>query len=185
MAPPHGGFAVRDTRLRYGIVFARKALVGGLIGAALFPSSAAARIPDFVLLPPKSPPVRFGVPVPGALQSPFGYRWGRLHSGVDLDGETGDPVRAALPGRVTAAGYLNHYSGYGLTVKIRHDDGLATMYAHLSSANVRVGQEVRQGEVVGRVGCTGSCTGSHLHFEVRVRGMLTDPLGFLGKRLSR
>jgi murein DD-endopeptidase MepM/ murein hydrolase activator NlpD len=167
-------------------MFAQKALVAGLIMAAVITPSASARIPDFVLLPPKPEfePLRFAYPVPGSLQSPFGYRWGRLHSGVDLDGETGDPVRAALPGRVTAAAYLRDYSGYGLTVKIRHGRWLVTMYAHLSSASVRVGQEVRQGEVIGRVGCTGSCTGSHLHFEVHVRGKATDPLQFLGKRLA-
>jgi len=166
-------------------VIAQKALVGGLVAAAVLAPPAAARIPDFAMLPPKNSPVRFGYPVPGSLQSPFGYRWGRLHSGVDLDGETGDPVRAALPGRVTAAAYLRHYSGYGLTVKIRHGRWLVTMYAHLSSARVRVGQEVRQGDVIGRVGCTGSCTGSHLHFEVHVRGKATDPLRFLGNASVR
>jgi murein DD-endopeptidase MepM/ murein hydrolase activator NlpD len=167
-------------------VFAQKAFVAGLITAAILAPPAAARIPDFVMSPPRPEPepVRFGVPVPGSVQSGFGYRWGRMHWGVDLDGETGDPVRAALPGRVTAAGYLHHYFGYGLTVRIRHEDGLVTMYAHLSSARVRVGQEIRQGDVVGHVGCTGSCTGSHLHFEVHVRGRATDPLQFLGRRLA-
>jgi murein DD-endopeptidase MepM/ murein hydrolase activator NlpD len=161
-------------------VIAQKALAG-LIAAAVFASPAAARIPDFVLLPQRLQPVRFERPVPGALQSPFGYRWGRFHSGVDLDGESGDLVRAALPGRVTAVGWLHNYSGYGLVVKLRHDGGLATMYAHLSAARVRVGQEIQQGDVIGRVGCTGSCTGSHLHFEVRVHGRLMDPMRFLGK----
>ena len=165
---------------------AQKALVGGLIAAAVLAPSAAARIPDFVMLPPRPQPepVRVAFPVPGAVMSPFGYRWGRLHSGVDLDGETGDPVRAALPGRVAAVGYLNHYSGYGLVVKVRHSRRLVTMYAHLSATNVRVGETVEQGDVLGRVGCTGSCTGSHLHFEVRVNGTPVDPMRFLGKRLA-
>ncbi len=122
-----------------------------------------------------------GRPVTGALQSPFGYRWGRLHSGVDLDGETGDPVRAALPGAVTAVGYLRNYSGYGLSVRIRHGRRLQTLYAHLSSASVRVGEPVEDGQLIGRVGCTGSCTGSHLHFEVRVRGRPVDPLRYIGQ----
>jgi murein DD-endopeptidase MepM/ murein hydrolase activator NlpD len=128
-------------------------------------------------------PLRMGRPVPGALQSPFGYRWGRLHSGVDLDGNTGDPVRAALPGVVSAVGYLRNYSGYGLSVRIRYDRRLQTLYAHLSSENVRIGESVEGGQVIGRVGCTGSCTGSHLHFEVRVRGNPVDPLEYMGRNL--
>jgi murein DD-endopeptidase MepM/ murein hydrolase activator NlpD len=122
-------------------------------------------------------------PVPGTLQSPFAYRWGRLHSGADLDGETGDPVRAALPGVVTAVGYLRNYSGYGLSVRIRHDARLETLYAHLVSADVRVGEAVQGGDVIARVGCTGSCTGPHLHFEVRVRGNPVDPLRYIGREL--
>ncbi len=129
------------------------------------------------------PPLRFMRPVAGALQSPFAYRWGRLHSGVDLDGETGDPVRAALPGVVTAVGYLRSYSGYGLSVRIRHNARLETLYAHLVAAEVRAGEAVRGGDVIARVGCTGSCTGSHLHFEVRVRGNPMDPLRYIGRRL--
>jgi murein DD-endopeptidase MepM/ murein hydrolase activator NlpD len=118
-------------------------------------------------------------PVRGILQSPFAYRWGRMHNGVDLDGHTGDPVRAALSGVVTGAGYLRSYSGYGLTVRIRHDRGIQTMYAHLSAAAVRVGHPVRGGDVIGRVGCTGSCTGDHLHFEVRAAGKLVNPLRYI------
>jgi murein DD-endopeptidase MepM/ murein hydrolase activator NlpD len=147
-------------------VFARKALVGGLIGAALFPSSAAARIPDFVLTPPKSPPVRFD-------------------SGTDIAVLGGhDNVVAPLPGLVTNVGWLNNYSGYGLVVKVRHKGGLATMYAHLERATVRVGHWVTKGDLLGHAGCTGSCTGEHLHFEVRLHGKLKDPRGFIGKTLT-
>jgi murein DD-endopeptidase MepM/ murein hydrolase activator NlpD len=166
-------------------VFARKALVGGLIGAALFPSSAAARIPDFILLPPKAPepPVRFGVPLDGLNYWNYGPRWGRFHSGTDIAVLGGnDTVRAPLPGRVTAAGWLNHYSGYGLVVKVRHKDGLATMYAHLERAAVRVGERVGKGDLLGHAGCTGSCTGEHLHLEVRLRGTLRNPRDFIGRR---
>ena len=166
-------------------MIAQKALAGGLIAAAVFASPAAARIPDFVMPAPKpAPSLRMERPVPGALQSCFCYRWGRFHSGVDLDGETGDPVRAALPGRVTAVGWLRNYSGYGLVVKVRHDSRLLTMYAHLSATRVRVGQDVARGQVIGRVGCTGSCTGSHLHFEVHLQGKAVDPMRFLGKRVT-
>ena len=122
-------------------------------------------------------------PVPGLLQSPFAYRWGRMHNGVDLDGHTGDPVRAALPGYVMAAGYLRNYSGYGLTVRLQHAGRIQTMYAHLSSASVRPGEPVNAGEVIGRVGCTGSCTGDHLHFEVHVRGKLVNPLRYIRARV--
>ena len=162
-------------------MIAQKALAGLIVAAAWAPP-AAARIPDFIILPPKPEPVRFERPVPGVLQSCFCYRWGRFHSGVDLDGESGDPVSASLPGRVTAVGWLSNYAGYGLVVRLRHDGGLETMYAHLSAARVRVGEEVTQGQVIGRVGCTGSCTGSHLHFEVRVDGKLVNPMRFLGNR---
>jgi murein DD-endopeptidase MepM/ murein hydrolase activator NlpD len=166
-------------------VFARKALVGGLIGAALFPSSAAARIPDFVLTPPKSPPVRFGVPLHGLNYWNYGPRWGRFHSGTDIAVLGGhDNVVAPLPGLVTNVGWLNNYSGYGLVVKVRHKGGLATMYAHLERATARVGDWVTKGDLLGHAGCTGSCTGEHLHFEVRVHGKLKNPRGFIGKTLT-
>jgi murein DD-endopeptidase MepM/ murein hydrolase activator NlpD len=164
-------------------VFARKALVGGLIGAALFPSSAAARIPDFVLLPPKSPPVRFGVPLDGLNYWNYGSRWGRFHAGTDIAVLGGhDNVHAPLSGLVTNVGWLDSYSGYGLVVKVRHKYSLATMYAHLERATVRPGQWVDKGELLGRAGCTGSCTGEHLHFEVRLHGKLKNPRDFIGKR---
>ena len=164
-------------------MFARKALVGGLIGAALFPSSAAARIPDYVLLPPKEPPVRFGVPLEGLNYWNYGPRWGRFHSGTDIAVLGGhDNVHAPLPGRVIAVGWLDSYSGYGLVVKVRHEYGLATMYAHLERASVRPGQWVSKGELLGHAGCTGSCTGEHLHFEVRLHGTIKNPRDFIGER---
>ena len=165
-------------------MFARKALVGGLIGAALLPSSAAARIPDDVLLPPKAP-ARFGVPLRGLNYWDYGMRWGRFHSGTDIAVLGGrDLVRAPLSGHVTAVGWLNNYSGYGLVVKVRHAYDLATMYAHLERASVRRGQWVAKGDLIGHAGCTGSCTGEHLHFEVRVYGKLRNPRDFIGKSLA-
>jgi murein DD-endopeptidase MepM/ murein hydrolase activator NlpD len=123
------------------------------------------------------------VPMRGRFESPFGYRWGKLHAGIDVSVLGEDRVRAALPGVVTAADWIPNYSGYGLVVKIRHEPGLTTMYAHLASAAVRPGQHVDVGQVVGRAGCTGSCTGTHLHFEVHERGKPVDPLRFLGRAL--
>jgi murein DD-endopeptidase MepM/ murein hydrolase activator NlpD len=166
-------------------VFAQKALVAGLISAAVFASPAAARIPDFVIPPPPSEPALFGVPLDGLNYWNYGNRWGRLHSGTDIAVVGGnDKVRAPLPGVVTAVGWLRNYSGYGLVVKVRHEDGLATMYAHLAQARVSVGHWVDAGDLLGHAGCTGSCTGQHLHFEVRVHGKLKNPRAFIGKNLA-
>jgi murein DD-endopeptidase MepM/ murein hydrolase activator NlpD len=163
-------------------VFARRALVGGLIGAALFPSSAAARIPDFLLSQPKEP-VRLGVPLRGLNYWNYGQRWGRFHSGTDIAVLGGaDRVRAPLSGLVAKVGWLKRYSGYGLVVKVRHKYGLTTMYAHLERATVRPGDWVRKGDLLGQAGCTGSCTGEHLHFEVRLHGKLRNPRDFIGRR---
>jgi murein DD-endopeptidase MepM/ murein hydrolase activator NlpD len=123
--------------------------------------------------------VDFAVPLHGPLESRFGYRWGRLHAGLDIAVLRTDRVHAALGGVVTKVGYQAHYAGYGNVVVLRHGDGLATLYAHLASYGVRVGQEVERGQSIGRAGCTGSCTGQHLHFEVRVRGKPVDPMRFL------
>jgi murein DD-endopeptidase MepM/ murein hydrolase activator NlpD len=120
-------------------------------------------------------PAEWTVPMRGRFESPFGYRWGKLHAGIDVSVVDEDRVRAALPGVVTAADWIPNYSGYGLVVKIRHRAGLTTMYAHLASAAVRPGQSVEAGQIVGRAGCTGSCTGTHLHFELRDRGRAVDP----------
>ena len=178
-APPH----VRSRPLTSSAVLARTGLAALLLAGA-FAEPAAARLPD---PGPKRVPERVSMraPVDGLLQSGFGYRWGRMHWGVDLDADAGTPVRAALPGVVTAAGWLTNYSGYGLVVKIRHEGKVETMYAHLSRALVRRGEWVPQGQVVGRAGCTGSCTGTHVHFEVHLRGKQVDPLRFLGKPLPR
>jgi murein DD-endopeptidase MepM/ murein hydrolase activator NlpD len=123
--------------------------------------------------------VRLTSPLQGPLHERFGYDRGRLHAGIDIAVLRTDAVHAALPGVVTAVGYLPHYAGYGQVVKIRHQGGRATMYAHLASARVRVGEYVSGGELIGRAGCTGSCTGPHLHFELRVNGKLVDPLRYL------
>ena len=115
-------------------------------------------------------------PLNGPLTSYFGPRWGRMHTGVDIDGYTGQPIVAAKGGRVIMA---SPYSGYGNAVIIDHGGGVATLYAHMSSFAVSSGQNVTQGQIVGSVGCTGSCTGDHLHFEVRVNGSPVDPMDYL------
>ena len=113
-------------------------------------------------------------PTEGPLTSIFGE--GRNHPGVDLDGETGDPITAAGPGVVTVAGPAPAgYGGYGLIVIIDHGQGLSTLYSHLSTVDVPVGATVDNDDLVGAIGTTGSVTGSHLHFEVRLNGVPVDP----------
>ena len=113
-------------------------------------------------------------PVSGVVTSGFGYRWGRLHAGIDISAPAGTPVRAAASGTVIYAGWMG---GYGNLVVISHGGALATAYAHLSS--IWGAGSVSQGQGIGAVGCTGSCTGNHLHFEVRVNGQPVDPFGYL------
>ena len=115
-------------------------------------------------------------PVSGAVVSPFGIRWGRMHEGIDISAGSGAPVAAAAAGTVISVGYMG---GYGNLVVVDHGGGLATAYAHLSGYAVGSGQSVSQGQVVGYIGCTGHCYGPHLHFEVRVNGAAVDPLGYL------
>jgi murein DD-endopeptidase MepM/ murein hydrolase activator NlpD len=123
------------------------------------------------------------------MSSPFGMRMdpflGRpaVHTGIDLRGDTGEPVRATATGRVTIAG---REGGYGNMVEINHGNGLASRYGHLSQIGVKVGQFVRIGETIGRIGSTGRSTGPHLHYETRVNGEAVDPQKFLraGLRLG-
>lgn len=114
-------------------------------------------------------------PVDGPITSPFGPRWGRMHEGIDIGVRSGTPIRAAAAGTVIYAGWLG---GYGQLVVVDHGGGFATAYAHQSAIYVTSGP-VAQGQVVGAVGCTGHCFGEHLHFEVRLNGAATDPLGYL------
>jgi murein DD-endopeptidase MepM/ murein hydrolase activator NlpD len=121
-------------------------------------------------------------PAAGGLTGWFGEpRGGRAHLGIDIDGATGDPVVAAGPGTVAHAGPAPAgYGGYGLLVAIDHGDGVVTVYAHLSLVHVVAGQPVETRDLVGAIGTTGITTGSHLHFEVRVDGVLVDPGPWLG-----
>ena len=116
-------------------------------------------------------------PVNGTVTSNFGPRWGRQHNGIDIAANTGTTVASAGSGTVIAAGFSG---GFGQRVLIQHSGGLVTLYAHLSSINVSTGQSVSSGTSIGAVGCTGSCTGPHLHFETRVGGTAYDPRSYLG-----
>ena len=115
-------------------------------------------------------------PVNGTVVSPFGQRWGRLHAGVDIAVPGGTPIRAAASGRVAIAGWTG---GYGQYTCIQHGGGVASCYAHQSSIGVGAGASVKQGQVIGSVGCTGHCFGDHVHFEARVNGSPVNPMGYL------
>src|SRR5438552_3932848 len=106
-----------------------------------------------------------------------------MHTGLDFRGETGEPVRATANGTVTGAGWSG---GYGRMVEVDHGNGLATRYGHLSIIDVRAGETIRIGQIVGRIGSTGRSTGPHLHYETRVDGEAVDPQKFLraGARLG-
>jgi len=115
-------------------------------------------------------------PVSGPITSPFGWRWGRMHQGIDIGVPYGTPIHAAAAGTVIYCGWEE---GYGNFVVIDHGGNLATAYGHQSAIAVTCGQRVDQGQVIGYVGCTGHCTGPHLHFEVRINGNPVDPMGYL------
>ena len=112
----------------------------------------------------------------GPITSPFGWRWGRMHQGIDIGVPMGTPIKAAAAGTIIYCGWE---SGYGNLTVIDHGGNLATAYGHQSSIAVTCGQQVAQGQVIGYVGCTGHCTGPHLHFEVRIDGNPVDPMGYL------
>lgn len=114
-------------------------------------------------------------PLNARVSSEFGNRRGGFHAGIDIDGNTGDPIRAAKSGTVVG---VQCGSGYGICTILDHGGGVATLYAHMTRKAVS-GGAVEQGQVIGFVGCTGSCTGPHLHFEVRVNGEPRNPRAFL------
>ena len=114
-------------------------------------------------------------PIRGPVTSEFGWRWGRMHQGIDIAASSGTPIRASASGTVIYAGWMN---GYGNVVLIDHG-GLTTVYAHQSRLGSGEGQRVGQGEVIGYVGSTGRSTGPHLHFETRVNGIARNPRNYL------
>ncbi len=118
----------------------------------------------------------FQWPLQGRITSYFGYRWGRMHSGIDIAAPHGTPIEASRAGRVTFAGWRG---GYGQLIILDHGDGKTSWYAHLSSMSVGAGQLVDRGQVIGHVGTTGRSTGPHLHFEIRVHDDPRNPLDYL------
>ncbi|NWG25265.1 MAG: peptidoglycan DD-metalloendopeptidase family protein [Pseudorhodoplanes sp.] len=123
------------------------------------------------------------------MSSPFGMRMDpflkgpAIHTGIDMRGDTGDPVRATANGTVTIAGVNG---GYGKMIEIDHGNDIATRYGHLSEIDVKVGQSVKLGQIIGKIGSTGRSTGPHLHYETRIDGEAVNPEKYLraGMRLA-
>jgi peptidoglycan hydrolase-like protein with peptidoglycan-binding domain len=148
--------------------------------AALEPDGVAGQsVLRALRTPPPRSPVALAWPLEVPVSDGFGPRGNRFHSGLDFPAPLGTPIEAAASGRVTFAGWYRA-GGYGYLVTVAHGRGVRTLYAHLSSVGVRVGQRVGAGAELGRVGATGDASGPHLHFEVRVRGAAIDPLTALG-----
>lgn len=118
---------------------------------------------------------RLSWPTAGTVTSGFGWRWFRMHTGMDIAGPVGTPVKAAKEGRVIYSGWMG---GYGYCVDIDHGNGITTRYGHNSSLHVQVGQYVSRGQVISSMGSTGHSTGPHLHFEVRINGEAMDPRSY-------
>lgn len=111
----------------------------------------------------------------GYVSSNYGYRWGRLHKGIDIARPSNRTIKAADHGVVVSAGYKG---GFGNRIIINHNNGMKTLYAHLSSIDVHVGQKVEKGSQIGIMGSTGNSTGVHLHFEVHQNGAVQNPMRY-------
>ena len=162
--------------------------------AAAEPDTAVPPVPSRRVPPPAAAPAalppaqdggRLTRPTGGPVVSSYGSRsdpvTGRssFHPGMDISGPTGQPIVAAAAGTVALVQSVGESGGYGNYTCLEHGGGLATCYAHQSSVNVRPGERVARGQLIGRVGSTGYSTGAHLHFEVRVGGQTRDPANYL------
>jgi murein DD-endopeptidase MepM/ murein hydrolase activator NlpD len=112
----------------------------------------------------------------GNRRNPFGGRSGEFHSGIDLKGPIGDPIKATADGEVVNATWKG---GYGICVVLDHGNGYQTYFGHLSGTNVMQGQKVKAGDVIGFLGSTGRSTGPHLHYEIRKDGVDINPLDYM------
>ncbi|MDQ3789056.1 MAG: M23 family metallopeptidase, partial [Actinomycetota bacterium] len=115
-------------------------------------------------------------PAVGTLTSTYGARWGTIHYGIDIANSIGTPIFSAMAGEVIDSGPA---SGFGLWVRVGHDNGLITVYGHINESLVSVGQRVAAGEQIATMGNRGQSTGPHLHFEVHDGGNKIDPLPWL------
>ena len=150
----------------------RSALVVLLAFLAVAPAASAR--------PDSAARLQMAWPANGTVTAPFGeWRGSHRHAGIDIGQLRTLRLRSVLAGTVKRAGYASGYDGYGQIVVLDLPGPYTALYAHLSSVRVRPGQRVRKGQRIGLAGCTGSCSGTHLHFEVERRGVPVDPLHFL------
>ena len=146
----------------------RRATCALLVGLAVVPAASARVAGGYG--------VGFLWPADGLLTSPFGPRPGGFHPGIDIGSLRSLTVHAAIGGRVVTVGEQPGYDGYGNVVVVSIGGGFTTLYAHLARPLASVGEELVAGQVVGIAGCTGWCTGTHVHFELRDHGSPMDPL---------
>ena len=125
-------------------------------------------------------PLELDWPADGTVTDGFGPRWGRMHLGIDVGILADLDVTAATAGTVLETGYRDGYAGYGNIVSVDVGEGYSMLYAHLAAVDVLPGQWLDRGARIGTAGCTGSCTGTHLHFELRRTGVPIDPAPFMG-----
>lgn len=152
-------------------------LVRSSVGKMVSPSLPPLGKPDSYL-PGSGKFAGYIWPAKGMLTSPYGWRWGRMHKGIDIAAPIGTPVVAAAPGKVITAGWND--GGYGNLVEIKHADGSVTLYAHNSRILVKVGQQVTQAQQIAEMGSTGFSTGPHSHFEVHLPGQgAVNPVAYL------
>jgi len=128
-------------------------------------------------------PTSFVWPLVGRITSAFGWRQNEFHHGMDIAGDIGEKIQAALSGIVVFSGWANGI--YGRMVKLDHGNGLETIYAHNSRNLVKVGDKVRRGDFIAEVGSTGNATGPHVHFEIRKDGKAVNPERYLNRYLNR
>lgn len=121
----------------------------------------------------------FALPARGVFSSGYGGRWGSFHYGIDIAAPIGSPIYAVADGVVIDAGPAQ---GFGLWVRIRHSDGTISVYGHMYDFSVSVGEHVRAGQQIARVGNRGDSTGPHLHFEILINGQHVDPQPWLAQR---
>jgi murein DD-endopeptidase MepM/ murein hydrolase activator NlpD len=154
-----------------------KPLVGQAVSPDLPPLAAADRY-----LPENAASFKGYIwPAKGVLTSGYGWRWGRMHKGIDIAAPVGTPVVASAPGVVVSAGWND--GGYGNLVEIQHPDGSVTLYAHNNRILVRSGQQVDQGQQIAEMGSTGYSTGPHSHFEIHPAGQgAVNPMTYLASR---
>jgi murein DD-endopeptidase MepM/ murein hydrolase activator NlpD len=152
-------------------------IVNSTVGKIVSPELPPLGKPD-AYLPNGSKFAGYIWPAKGVFTSGFGWRWGRMHKGIDIAAPIGTPVVAAAPGVVVTAGWND--GGYGNLVEIEHPDGSVTLYGHNDRVLVRVGQQVAQGEQIAEMGTTGYSTGPHSHFEVHLPGQgAVNPMAYL------